>query len=101
MTPEQEIRLAALEVACDWAGDHALEGRGHPGPGAVINTAERFEHFIASGQTVLPSRCRCEEDPESAVGDVYDVLSHDGMDALRTRLAGPTPLTDALHRGLA
>ncbi|CAM3429849.1 hypothetical protein [Tsukamurella hominis] len=88
MTPEQEIRLAALEVACDWAGDHALEGRGHPGPGAVINTAERFERFVATGETVSPPRCRCDGDPEPAE-DVCG-LGED-LAALRGRLA-PTPL---------
>lgn len=100
MTPEQEIRLAALEVACDWAADKAFEGRGHPGPGAVINTAARFERFIATGDTGLP---RCDEVPEPA-GRSVDEYTHfevGDLDALRARLGTPTPLTDAMSRGLA
>lgn len=84
MTPEQEIRLAALEVACDWAGDRALEGCGHPGPGAVLNTAHRFEHYVTTGQTALPARCGCDDDPAPEITDA-------DLDSLRARLA-PTPL---------
>lgn len=97
MTPEQEIRLAALEVACDWAADKAFEGRGHPGPGAVINTAARFERFIASGDTGLP---RCDEVPEPARSvDEYMHFEVGDLDALRARLT-PTPLADATRRGV-
>lgn len=100
MTPEQEIRLAALEVACDWAADKALEGRGHPGPGAVINTAARFERFLASGDTGVLSRC--DETPEPARSvDEYTHFEVGDLDALRARLGTPTPLTDAMSRGLA
>ncbi|WP_147276771.1 hypothetical protein [Tsukamurella tyrosinosolvens] len=86
MTPEQEIRLAALEVACDWAGDRGDATGGHPGPGAVLNTANRFEHYIATGQTTLPARCGCGDDQEP----VEEITDAD-LDSLRARLA-PTPL---------
>lgn len=99
MTPEQEIRLAALEVACDWAADKALEGRGHPGPGAVINTAARFERFLASGDTGVLSRCDEAPEPAGSV-DEYTHFGVGDLDALRARLGTPTPLTDAMHRGV-
>lgn len=93
MTPEQEIRLAALEVACDWAGDKALEGRGHPSPTAIMNVAHRFEQFITSGDRTP----RCDED---SVTTTIECTAPDAVDvaALRERLA--TPLTEAARRGL-
>lgn len=49
---EQQVRLRALELAVDWAGQRGEHGNAHPGSAMITSVSKAFTEFITDGTVV-------------------------------------------------